>query len=205
MTYDSSPLKTAIIILAAGESKRMGSPKQLLKWGSSTLLNHSIAEAVNSTANAVFVVLGANFNPIKDSIQHKSVTVLNNEEWEKGLGNSITFSIKSIQKSDYDGVLLMLADQPQVDTILLNQLIEDFQKGQQPIIATGYKDGTGVPALFDKSYFKKLTNLSGEKGAKLLIENNTSKTVILQTPNPIIDIDTMGGYEKLYQQYFNAV
>lgn len=203
MANSNSQSKIAILILAAGESKRMGTPKQLLKWGKSTLLNHSITQAVNSKADSVFVVLGANFDTIKDSIDTDDVTVLKYADWKLGMGNSIAFGIQKIWSLAFDGVTLMLVDQPQIDTSFLNKLILEFQQSEKPIIATGYKNGAGVPAVFDKTYFEQLVSLSGKKGGRLLINNNLSNATLITSIDNIADIDTMEAYEKLNQQYFN--
>ena len=203
MSSSNSQPKITILILAAGESKRMGTPKQLLKWGDSSLLNHSIEQAINSKANEVYVILGANYERIKSSITQPSVTVFNNKEWSKGMGGSISFGVNQLKDKSFDSILLMLVDQPQVDTRFLNKLIDEFKKGQKPIIATTYKRGAGVPAIFDKSYFDKLTSLNGDKGGKQLINENLSDTSCITPARQFSDIDTIEAYKKLHQQYFN--
>lgn len=203
MVSKSPSSNIAVLILAAGSSSRMGFPKQLLKWGKTTLLNHSIEQALGSKANSVFVVLGANYEAIMPIIQNKSAVVIKNEGWKSGLGNTISYGVGQILNQDFDGILLMLVDQPQVDTSLLNKLISAFEKSQKRIISTAYKKGTGgVPALFDKSYFKRLLLLSGERGGKQFIENNVSSVLLIEPKNPIKDIDTVEAYEKIYRQYF---
>lgn len=196
MSPKFSHSKIAILILAAGSSSRMGSPKQLLKWGNTTLLNDSITQAANSISDSVFVVLGANYSKVKDSIKNKSVTILINNKWELGLGNSIAYGLNAIQKHNFDGVLLMLADQPQVDTVFLNKLISAFEKGDKSVIATTYKNEGGVPAIFDKSYFNQLASLKGDKGAKLVINKSLADTTLITPSIPITDIDTDEMYEK---------
>jgi molybdenum cofactor cytidylyltransferase len=191
----------AIIILAAGASKRMGSPKQLLKWGDTTLLGHCVYQAIKSDADEVFVVLGANYEKIKNSITQPSVTILKNNDWEKGIGNSISHGILHIQDQGFGGVLIMLVDQPQINTNFLNTLITQYHRSQKPIIATDYKKNVGVPAIFDSSYFDKLGKLSGDRGAKQLIEKHIKDTLILSSPNSLADIDTMEDYSKTSNLY----
>lgn len=195
MTEQPLKPKIALLILAAGASSRMGSPKQLLKWGDSTLLNHSINQAINSKAMGVFVVLGANHEIISKSIENTSVSLLENDDWKQGMGNTIAYGITHIQGLDYDGVLLMLADQPQVDTSFLNQLIDTFQSNSKNIIATAYSNGNGVPALFDKLYFKELCAFEGNKGAKSLIQDSLNKVLSISPKAPFLDIDTKEEYK----------
>ena len=204
MDIPDSKSNIAILLLAAGESKRMGKPKQLLKWGKSTLLNHSIKQAVASKADAVYVVLGANYDQVVASITDPTVTILNHKKWNQGLGSSLGYGVRKLADRNFNGILLMLADQPEVDTSFLNKLISAFEKSQKPIISTAYKKGTGgVPVLFGKSYFKHLLSLSGEIGGKQLIENNVSSALLIEPKNPIKDIDTVEAYEKIYRQYFS--
>ncbi len=195
------PLKTkhpniAILLLAAGASTRMGSPKQLLKWGTTTLLNHSINQAISSNAHQVFVVLGANYEAIKKSITHREATILKFNEWRIGMGSSIAFGTKKIKPFGFNGVLIMLADQPQIDTAFINKLINEFKKGVKPIIATKYKEEVGVPAIFNASFFNQLTQLEGEKGGKRLLEKNLKNLSVLLPNLTYEDIDTQEDYKK---------
>ncbi|HMC01970.1 MAG TPA: nucleotidyltransferase family protein [Flavobacteriaceae bacterium] len=197
----SDKLNIAILILAAGESKRMGTPKQLLKWKNTTLLGHTIQ--VSETLNLkTFVVLGANFEEIKNSISSRSIQILNHENWKNGLGSSIAFGVDYIFKNELDieAILIVLADQPLINSEYLNSMISVFEKGKNQIIASSYKDGKkGVPVLFDKIYFKELAQLSNDKGAKRLIEKYTDKVVLLNAESMVSDIDTLEDYNGLYQ------
>ena len=174
----------------------MGSPKQLLKWGNSTLLNHSIDQAVASKADEVYLVLGANYEKIISSITEPSVVVFAHTDWRKGMGNTLAFVVNQLKDFEFDGILVMLADQPQVDTSFLNVLISEVELGDKPIVATSYKMEGGVPAIFDKSYFNELTSLLGDIGARLVINKNLVHTTLMTPSTPIIDIDTKKMYEE---------
>jgi len=187
----------AIIILAAGCSSRMGQAKQLLPWGHTTLIGHSIKQAVDSDARKIFVVLGANYDKIESAIKGLPIIIIKNKQWQQGMGTSISAAIKEIKSLPLEGTLFMLADQPQVDVELLNNLIISFKNSTKPIIATSYKNGAGVPAVFGKRYFEQLAQLSGDEGAKHLIANNRSDTKIIMPPNSLVDLDKMEDYTKL--------
>ena len=190
----------AIVILAAGASSRMGRPKQLLKWGNDNLLNHTINTALKTNASEVIVVLGANHDLIKNQIVHQSITILNNKDWKLGLGKSIACATEYVLKvkPETQGILIVLADQPLINSDFLNEIIEGFSTGQNQIIATAYNhDRKGVPALFDKFYFYELTTLSDDFGAKQLLKLHESSTIILNPPVENQDIDTLDDYNDL--------
>lgn len=201
----ASTSNIAIAILAAGASKRMGSPKQLLSWGESTLINHAITFSKNTKANKVIVILGANGEAISMKIEDVDVSVVINNEWQKGLGKSIATAAQFILdlKQEVDGLLIVLADQPFVTSEYLDEMIAEFDKGLSKIVATSYDSKKiGVPALFGESFFTELSQLSGDEGAKSLIKKYDG-FVKVQTPNfNNFDIDTKADYEKFSKEKF---
>ena len=195
----------AIVILAAGASSRMGSPKQLLKWGEDSLLNHAINTALNTSACEVIVVLGANHELIEKEIEYTSITILENENWNLGLGKSIGCAVNYVLKSKTktQGVLITLADQPLIDSSFLNTIIQDFSPKEYQIIATAYDDNkNGVPVLFDKIYFEALSILSDDFGAKHLIKLHETFVKTLKAPVKNVDLDSKEDYENLLKANF---
>lgn len=196
--------KLAVLLLAAGSSSRMGVPKQLLKWNNSTLLQHTINTVKQIKKDEVVLVLGANFQDIKSKIDATELTVIYNENWEKGLGNSIACGINQIIKSvqQIDNVLIMLADQPLIDSNYLNEMIETHLLNPDKIICTSYQNKRlGVPVIFNKIYFKELSELNHDKGAKDLLNKNSDNILFLDGTYVISDIDTMEDYEALYKRF----
>ncbi|OYX28499.1 MAG: hypothetical protein B7Z06_01400 [Flavobacteriales bacterium 32-35-8] len=203
----ASQSNIAIVILAAGASKRMGEPKQLLKWGDTTLINHTINTAVAVNAKEIILVLGAHFELIKKNIDNSEVTLLNNVHWEKGLGTSIAFAVEYLQnsQSSVDGVLVILADQPFIMSDFLKLMISKFVVSKNHIIATSYSDDKlGVPALFDASYFEELSKLDDDFGAKLILKKYHSEVIPLCPPTENMDLDTKLDYTNLYQSNFKT-
>lgn len=188
----------AILILAAGASSRMGKVKQLLPWEDTDLLGNAIKNAKASNAKSVVVVLGAHVESIQNKITDKGVVIIENKNWRSGLGSSIAcgtdFLIKS--KNRTNGILIMLADQPLMDTSYLNAMMAAFNTEQETIIATAYKNRAGVPALFSTSYFNKLTKLDDDFGAKKIIDSS-EHVLVLNPGEKTIDIDTKSEYERL--------
>ena len=205
MSDDTSNI--AIVILAAGASKRMGSPKQLLKWGNESLLTHAINKALNVKNSEVIVVLGANHGSIQKEIEQFPITILKNSNWKEGLGKSIACAAKYVieLKPKTNGLVITLADQPLIDTEFLKIIIQNYYQDQNQIVATSYGNRkNGVPALFDSHYFEELSNLSNDNGAKHILKKHESSVVSLQLQQENLDIDSIEDYEFLYDLKFGS-
>ena len=190
--------KVAVLVLAAGESRRMGKPKQLLPWKHTTLLNYTI-ETVQTVAEKVVVVLGANADLIKPTLTTKVKTITNNN-WQEGMGTSIALGVKHLIANDHpEYILVVLADQPLMDALFLNQLIAN--KNPNAIMATSYADGVGVPVLFPKKYFAQLTRLNKDYGAKKLLKLFHKDVQQFNAGQKVVDLDTPEGYAKYYSAF----
>lgn len=195
--------KLAVLILAAGNSSRMGVSKQLLKWKDTNLLQHTI-NTVNAVNSENIVVLGANYSKIRSQIEDKKMCVLCHQNWQKGLGSTISFGINYINNSlpHIDNVLIMLADQPLITADFLNQMIETQKLYQNKIICTLYQnEKLGVPAIFNNSFFEELLQLNNDKGAKNILQNYSDRILSVDGENLISDIDTIEDYEILYREH----
>lgn len=192
--------KTAILILAAGESKRLGSPKQLLPYKESNLLLHTIEQFHNMKDIHVFVVLGAYFGDIFPEIRNKSVTVIKNNAWMNGMGSSVSKGVELIRKKNlFDRVLITLCDLPLIETSHYQELIDLSISSSKRIVQTSYEDTSGVPVIFDKSLFNELSYLSNDLGAKPLIKKYKKEVLKLSSKTPYFDIDTDESYQKLLE------
>lgn len=194
-------MKIAILILAAGSSNRMGKPKQLLPINHTTLLGISIENALQSQTKDVFCVLGSEFEKVKASIKYFNVEIINNTEYKKGLSSSIVEGIKYINSLTFDAVLIILGDQPKIKATYLNNLINVFKENQNKIVASNYKNGFGVPAIFPKNTFNELIDLKGDKGAKDFLNSNSKTIISIETPVEFLDIDT----EEDYLNYLESL
>jgi molybdenum cofactor cytidylyltransferase len=193
--------KIAVLIMAAGGSTRMGSPKQLLKWKDSNLLEHTISKAIQLKVSEIIVVLGANSEEIISKLDRNKIRILVNHDWELGLGSSISEGVKFIQKSypDISALLIMLSDQPLIEQEHFINMIRLFEHNTKKIIVTEYNDDKqGVPALFDNFYFKDLCELKADYGAKHLFKKYSKGIHEIVNKNASFDIDTLEQYEKLY-------
>lgn len=190
---------TGIIILAAGASSRMGQPKQLLPYQQQTLLQRAIQAAVAVPNAFVIVVVGANQTLITPNVNNSSVILEYNPDWQQGMASSIKAGIKRLieEHPTVQNALLMLCDQPFVDTTLLQRLIDEKLKSNNRIVASAYQNTTGAPVLFDRSYFNELLALQGQEGAKKLLIEYRNEVTSIPFDKGAIDIDTTADYERL--------
>lgn len=196
-----------IILLAAGGSTRMGSPKQLLPWGSQTLIEHQI-ETLLKIGSPVNVVLGANSEQIIPVIEKYDVNIFVNNDWESGMGSSIATGVKGILSKfpEADGVMIELVDQPLVPTAHYRKMLSAFHPRKQQIIASSSISGwKGVPVLFDKHYFEELQNLVGKEGAKKIIQKHSAAVKYVECGNLLEDMDTPETYQKMLARFFDKL
>ena len=188
-----------IVILAAGASTRMGTPKQLLCYQERTLLRHTIEVAIASICRPIVVVLGAYAQLIKSDISQLSIQIVENLQWNEGISSSIEVGIQELKTSspDVEAVIVTLCDQPFISTEIINQLALTYHSTNQPIIACEYAETLGVPALFSDRLFSELMTLIGDEGAKQIIKKHSQEVFSISFPEGATDIDTPKEYADL--------
>jgi molybdenum cofactor cytidylyltransferase len=190
-------MKISTIILAAGESSRLGQPKQLLTYENQTLIERIISITKTIDFEKTIVVLGAFAKQIEPILAATNVDIVINENWQNGMSSSLKKGLENTKKSD--AILVLLSDQPFVNSELIHQLIEKGKRSDFPIIATKYQGVFGVPALFKKIIFEALENLNEQVGAKKVIKNYAKNNQVgfVSFEKAAIDIDTIEDYDKL--------
>jgi molybdenum cofactor cytidylyltransferase len=196
----SSQNAIAAIILAAGASTRMGTPKQLLLYQGRSLLSRITETAIAAHCSPVFVVLGAYSAQIRCEIKDLPVQVVENPEWQTGMGSSIQALIKTSPL--VEAAILLLCDQPFVSAPTIHQLQSVYRSTNNPIIASAYQNTIGVPALFDSTLFLELTGLTQAEGAKKVIQRHINSVVTVEFPQGAIDLDTPSDYQQCFK-YLN--
>lgn len=187
---------TALIILAAGESARLGRPKQNLVFEGKTLLQRAAETALSTACGPVIVVLGANAEAIRQTISQYPVEIIYNADWPEGIASSIRLGIKELQqKPGVTSVILMLCDQPLVSATLLNELVE--KRADAGIVACTYENTIGTPVLFSSAYFEELQLLTGNEGAKKILLKHPATVISIPFPLGGVDIDTIEDYGRL--------
>lgn len=194
-----SKLNIAILLLAAGASRRMGQAKQLLKiTPTQTLIAHTIGLIQTIPCQQSAVILGANAALIEPVIATENIPIVHNPNWKKGMGTSVQYGLRYVlqQTPDLEAVLLLVCDQPYLTRELLQELINTYQYTQSPIIASKYEnEQLGVPALLTKQFFPQLLALEEDRGARKIIQQHLHLVSTIPFPKGSIDLDTPEAYQ----------
>jgi molybdenum cofactor cytidylyltransferase len=186
------------VILAAGGSKRFGSPKLLLVHKKQSLVRGAAKAAIAAHTSPVIVVLGAHRVQVAAELTRlRGVRTVVNEHWASGLASSLAAGLRALMEiSGCDAVLVMLADQPGVDAAALQKLIAAFDQDHR-IVAAGYAGTVGVPAIFGCEHIKELMRLTGDKGAGQWLRGHLDQVTTVPLPEAELDIDTTHDAEQL--------
>jgi len=177
------------LVLAAGDSSRFGSAKQLVRVAGRPLLHTAVTRAAEVTGNALIVVLGAGAARLAPLLKHSPGSIVVNREWREGLGSSIRAGVAKLPPT-CSAVMLLLADQAAVTADDLRRLVGTWRKQPQFIAAALYGGVSGAPAIFPRSAFRELGELRGDVGARALLRRNAARVVRVPMPSAAIDIDT---------------
>lgn len=193
---------TGIIILAAGNSSRLGQPKQLLRYKDTTFLEYIIGEASVIKESVVIVVTGANHELIEKEIDTSKIKTVFNPDWELGMSSSINKGLSELLQSDpeIEKCICAVCDQPFVSHSIFENLINEYHTTGKGIVASSYAATFGTPVLFDKKYFDELLSLNGQEGAKKIINRFLEDTASVSFEKGNIDIDTEEDYNKFISQ-----
>lgn len=189
--------KLSILILAAGNSSRLGSPKQLIEFEGQTLIER-ITETALSISEDVLIVLGGNSELILPKLVRfeDTISIVFNPDWVEGMGTSIRIGVEKLAENS-DLIIILLSDQPFISKVLLQNMLQTYAKTQNPIVSCTYSNTLGVPILFDKSVFSELLKLNGDKGAKSFLHLYKNRISIIDFTEGIVDIDTLEDVEDL--------
>ena len=197
MTGAKSSGRIGAIVLAAGASTRLGFPKQLLIHQGQPLVRRAAVAAFDAGASRVVVVLGARAETIAPALDGlPSVMIVVNPDWEKGLSSSLSVGLAAVfADPSCDGALVTLADQPFVDEGALRRLIKAFD-AKHRIVASGYDDTIGVPAVFGREFRGDLMGLTGDAGAGSWIRSRRHE--VTRVPlHSALDIDKSSDVARL--------
>ncbi|WP_348268168.1 nucleotidyltransferase family protein [Edaphobacter paludis] len=173
-------MSVAAVVLAAGASRRLGSPKQLAMLSDETLLGRAVRVAREAGCSPVIVVLGAEAELVSRGLPEDVLPVMN-EQWREGMGASIRAGVGACEGAA-EGVLVMTCDQPAVTIGHLRLLMAGRE-----IKASRYAARKGVPAFFPQRYFEELMTLKGDVGARELLAS--AEFVDLESGE--LDVDTV--------------
>lgn len=190
-----------VIILAAGGSSRMGTPKQLITYRGQTLVRRAAQVALDSVCDRVVVVIGSNAEEIRDELDDLPLSVVENQSWQNGMSSSLRAGLEEILSADaaddLDGVVIMLCDQPFVTVEVLNKLISTHRETGKPIVASTYGTTRGVPAFFSPDLFADIALLRADEGARRIIAAHPEKLATIKFAQGAIDVDTPHDHSRL--------
>lgn len=197
-------MSTAALILAAGESKRFGDPKQLAEWQGVPLLQH-VVDRVRSwpAAQSVYVVLGANAELIMDSLDLSGAVVVENLQWKEGVASSIRAGLDTlIGDRTAERALIVLGDQPLVPDDVIPRLLEAGRRSGRPVVIPRYRFVRGHPVLVKRPLWPRLVaGLEGDQGARnLFLAHPEWIEEVLVAGTVPRDIDTQDDLEDLRRE-----
>ncbi len=196
MSESQPPFHFGAVILAAGESTRMGTPKQLLPLDGQPLVVRAVEAALDSSAWPVVVVLGAHAEKIRPLFARLPVLMAENSAWNEGMAASIRTGVTTLRQfsRQLDAALVALCDQPAFSADIIAQLVAAQRTTGRSIVAARYSGRHGAPALFLREHFETLTHLTGEEGARVLLNGDVSRVASVDLPALTFDLDTPADY-----------
>lgn len=191
------------VILAAGQSKRMGQPKQLLILNGKSMVWHVAKTACQADFHEVIVITGAYGDEVAQALTGLPLKVIYNEEWAGGQSTSVKKAVQSIHPRS-QAILFMLADQPLVDAALINEVIGAYQEGASSIIMPRSQNKPGNPVLFDLTIWRSsLLSLSGDEGARQIIRSKQECIQYIEKEDAdlFLDADTPAEFEIIKRKF----
>ena len=184
------------ILLAAGQSKRMGELKQLMPFGRSTIVGQAVDNLLGSAVVEVIVVMGYKAEDVIKAIAAKPIRMVINPEYEQGMSTSIIAGLNLVH-GGAQGVMLAMGDQPLVNSETINILIEEFCNHDKGIAVPTYQGRRGHPIIFAIKYKKQLLKLKGDVGGRQIIKDNPDDVleVAVDSESIVADFDTTDDYQ----------
>jgi molybdenum cofactor cytidylyltransferase len=183
------------LVLAAGGSKRLGKPKQLLPYRSGTLLGHVLGTARECGFDQLLCVIGGAAAEVREQVGFEGVEVVENPDFGEGCSSSIAAALGAVDERA-DVLVLMLGDQPGVTRQTVSRLLAE--RGDAPIAVCSYEDGPGHPLAFARSLFPELASLHGDKAVWKLLDRHGAEAARVPVPGRIPrDVDTWEDYAQI--------
>jgi molybdenum cofactor cytidylyltransferase len=194
--------RIAGVILAAGSSSRLGEPKQLLDLGGRPVLAHTLAAVRQTSLDPLAIVLGHAAAEIEQRVDLRDVQTIHNPDYQSGQSSSIRAALAALS-DDIDGVVFILGDQPLVEPAVIDRLVRAFRTEDAPIVQPKYHEGRGNPVLIARSLFSELAEVTGDTGARPLIQRHHDAVRLVDATefSRPDDIDTREDYENILREF----
>ncbi len=186
------------IIVAAGESKRMGHPKMLLPWGNTTVLGHVIQVYQKAELGNIMVITGAEKNAVEQVVSEHCVTSIHNPDYSRGeMLSSIQTGLRSLD-AVVNAALICLGDQPQVLVSVVRGILRRYEQEQAPLIVPSYKMRRGHPWLVSRTLWPAILDLKSPSSTREFLMKYASQItyLIVETPSVVEDLDTPEAYQQ---------
>lgn len=186
-----------VLVLGAGESKRMGEPKLLLPFGDKTVIEHIVDSIGRSKADKILVVLGSHREEILNRLGSRSVETVTNHRYREGMLSSIQAGFEALPE-DTQAALVYLGDQPLIPHEVIDRLIMAYRKTHAGIVLPLYQKQRGHPILIDMKHKREVLNLRPEIGLRALVHNHPGdiQEVEVESPHILKDIDRPEDYAR---------
>ncbi|MFZ1060841.1 MAG: nucleotidyltransferase family protein [Candidatus Rokuibacteriota bacterium] len=185
------------IVLAAGLSLRMGRPKLLLDWGGKPVVRRAVERVKAGGVDEIVIVLGHEGQAIREALKGLPVRFVENPEPEAGQASSIACGVSALGPAA-SAVLIALGDQPALPPEVIPRLLQTFRETGKPIVAPLYRGVQGNPVLFAAAVFPELRALTGDRGARSVVEKDPARVALVSFDLPMpADLDTFEDYERL--------
>lgn len=193
--------QTAGIILAAGESQRLGKPKQLLEWEGQPFISYMVKTALAAGLAPIIVVTGAYKELIEDVLMGLPVKCVHNPDWKEGQSTSVRTGVTALPQG-CDRAMFILSDQPQIPALLLCQLIQCHNQKRLSITAPQTRERRGNPVLFSKETFSFLQTITGDRGGREAFSAFQVDYLPWIDDRILIDVDQETDIEKLNNAFY---
>lgn len=189
------------IVLAAGESKRMGFPKMLLKFNGITMLETVIKNISDSEVDNIMIILGADRDLLSGLVQKHGIQYFYNDRFKEGMLSSVKCGFRNLP-SDTEAVLVFQGDQPLIIPEVINLIIREYKGSDKGIVIPVHKGRRGHPLLVDKKYIDKIDELDDGDGLRSLAQIFSDDVLEIETLEAGIlrDFDTFEDYNEEINQ-----
>ncbi len=198
--WDSDKVVSGVV-LAAGMSRRMGVPKQLLPYQGTTLLGHILAECRDSALTQTVLVTTRNVADQLGATELNGVDLLINPYPEEGQSSSLKLGLAHVSPGSL-GALVLMCDQPGISASVINRLVEGFTKTPSGVLVPLYHRQRGTPVLLARTFWPHLETLTGDTGARAVVADHPGSVRHVEVGHlgSLKDIDTPEQYEALLEE-----
>jgi molybdenum cofactor cytidylyltransferase len=192
----------AAIILAAGRSSRMGTPKLLLPYNGRPIVNWVLGAACASRVDPIVVILGHEAQQVDAALRaERGFLAIHNQWYAEGMSTSLRIGL-AVTSKDVDGAIILLGDQPLITAEIINAMIAESASAPDAIIAASYQGRRGNPVLFPRRYFAELETITGDEGGRLVLARHLERVRLVEIDDALagFDVDTPEEYQTLISE-----